>query len=120
VGPTERWPALAPLSPGAQASISQLAALEELRCVPWRGMAQQLAGLQQLRRLRLQPSGPDDVKVVAGEVQQLGALTQLQELVLAGELSYAHFSAAYRQLALKLVRALPSCLVRTRHRVGGD
>jgi hypothetical protein len=119
-GSTKDWPLEARLSPGVQASISQLAALEELHCAPWRGMAQQLAGLQQLRRLRLEPIGRDGVQVVAGEVQQLGALTQLRELVLAGELSHAHFSAEHRQLALKLVRALPSCLVRISCRVDGE
>jgi hypothetical protein len=117
---------LQPLGPSAQASLAQLAALEELHCVPWRGMVPQLSALPQLRSLSLQlrHASPESAAVgeqksaavVEGEVKDLGThMTQLRRLVLCGVL--CGDGEEMRQLALKLVRALPSCLVRTIQRV---
>jgi hypothetical protein len=91
--------------------ISGLRQLDSLQCRPcWPGLAQQLLALRGLRSLspRYDLYGHSE-ELVQAQAQQLGALTQLRELVLSPEYGKKQLA---RDLARDLGRALPHCLVR--------
>lgn len=96
----------APLG-SAAASISSLSCLVELDVPLFRGMAQQLVGLRDLRRLTLSGEEPDLMGQEGGEVLKLSVMTELRGLVLA--------TGRWEQMklwALQLARALPCCVVK--------
>ncbi len=101
---------LGQLSAKSAAGISNFTRLSQLHVRPWPGMASQLAQLPHLGSLVVRMRHRPEMLVLEQQVQQMGALTQLKQLVLGHCLEAAY--PVRKELALKVVRALPHCLVR--------